>query len=581
MTQYKSVQPTNGKNLAVTCAVLLLAACPTPPGSRPPRRRTPTPQPPAARRFVPPEAYRQFLLAEMARGNQDANSTLRHLVRALAEDPGSPYLRLRIAEMLLARGRLGEALKMTRAAQRVAPGYAESYFLHGRLLAIHRPRAAKPVLERALGLDPDDERSYLWLARVKLRLGDPTGERAAYGRLLKRRPDNVEALFGLARAWARRGKRTRAARLLGRLLRAQPFAVRPRLVLARLRLLQGRGAQAVRALLDAMEASADDPIVAQELFRLYRVGNQPQQARDLVRLMEVHASARFLTFVASLYDALGQPTRALAAVTRALRQDSGYGPALAFKARLLLRSRGPKVALGLLAGVKSGAKAFVAARVAQAEILESEGRATAAIRLLRQSVLKKPRSASLHETLALVCARRGQVSAAVRAANTAGRLRNRAPDDAEQRYFLALVLEEAGRFARAARIARRLIRDDPDDSQALNLLGYGLAERSIALGEAVRLLERARRLDPLSPFILDSLGWARHRQGRHGLAVSLLQRATRADARLSEPWYHLAEAQAALGNKAKALRAYRQALARRPALHRRAVIAGKIARLRP
>jgi len=517
----------------------------------------------------------------MARGNDDARATLIHLRQALSEDPGSPYLRLRIAELLLARGRLSEALRMTRDAQRVAPAYAESYFLQGRLLAVHRPRAARGVLERALKLDPDSERTYLWLARVRLRLGDPAGERAEYGRLLKRLPDNAEALFGLARAWARQGKRTRAVGLLERLLRAQPFAVQPRLVLARLWLLQGRRASAVRVLLDAMEASADDPVVAQELFRLYRVHNQPQRARDLVKLMEVHASARFLSFVGSLYDALGQPTRALGAATRALRQSSDYGPALALKARLLLRSRGPQVALGVLGGVKHGSKAFVAVRIAQAEILENEGWAPAATRLLRLALVEKPRSAELQETLALVCARRGQVSAALRAVTAVGRLRSRAPDDAEQRYFLALVLEEAGRFARAARISRQLIRDDPDDSQALNLLGYGLAERGLALGEAVRLLERARRLDPLSPFILDSLGWARHRQGRHAEAVVLLHQATRADARLAEPWHHLGDARVALGHKAEALRAYRQALARRPALHRRAVIAGKIARLRP
>ena len=30
-----------------------------------------------------------------------------------------------------------------------------------------------------------------------------------------------------------------------------------------------------------------------------------------------------------------------------------------------------------------------------------------------------------------------------------------------------------------------------------------------------KLLERARRLDPTSPYILDSLGWARYRQGRY------------------------------------------------------------------
>jgi len=530
---------------------------------------------------VPPEAYRQFLLAELARGRLDNPTTLRHMRQALVEDPGSPYLRLRIAELLLARGRLTEALTMTKAALRVAPSYAPGYLLRGRLLAVHRPRAALPVLERALGLDPDNERAYLWLARVRLRLGDLVGERKVYGRLLHRRPDNTEALFGLARAWARLGRRGRATGLLERLVRAQPFAVRPRLVLARLRLLQGRGARATEALLDAMEASADDPLVAQELFRMYQIQNKRQEARDLVKLMEVHASARFLTFVASLYDALGQPRQGMRAAERALRQDPDYGPALAAKARFLLRSRGPRAALALLRRVKRGGKMFVAARLAEAEIYENEGRAPAAIGLLRQILVDHPRSIRLLESLALICARRGLVSQALGAATAAGRLRTGDPDQAEQRYFLALVLEEAGRFKSAARIVRRLIRDDPDDAQALNLLGYGLAERSIGLTEAVRMLERARRLDPLSPYILDSLGWARHQQGHHLQAVKLLRQATRADARLAEPWVHLGDALVALGRRGAALKAYRRGLRRRPALHQRAVISGKIARLQP
>lgn len=534
-----------------------------------------------ARRFVPPEAYRQFLLAELARGRQSAADTERHLRRALAEDPGSPYLRLRIAELLLARGRLADALQMTREAQRVAPTDAESVFLHGRLLAVRRPRQALPVLEKARRMDPTDERSYLWLARVRLRLGDPAGERSAYERLLKRRPDHAEALFGLARAWARQRRRRRAIRLLERLLRAHPFALRPRLLLARLHLLGGRTARAVSALLDAMEASADDPVVAQELFRLYRVRGQNQRARDLVSLMGVHASARQLAFVASLYDSLGAPRRAQRAVIHALRQDPQHGPALALSARLLLRSRGPGAALAVLTRVKPSDRAFVAVRVARGEILENEGQARAAIGLLRQSLRVKPRSAALQETLALMYARQGRVAEAMTAAAAVGRLQSRAPDDAQQRYFLALVLEEAGRFPRAARIAQRLIRDDPDDAQALNLLGYALAERGLALRRAVRLLERARRLNPLSPYVLDSLGWARHRQGRHRLAVSLLRRATRADGRLAEPWDHLGDALVALGRRGAAVKAYRRALARRPAVYRRAVIAGKIARLRP
>jgi tetratricopeptide (TPR) repeat protein len=570
------------KILTVMCITLGLTACPSPRRTDPPR---PSIRPGSVhgevRRFVPPEAYRQFLLAELARGRQDAPTSLKHLRRALVEDPGSPYLRLRIAELLWVRGRLAEGLKMTRAAMRVAPDYAPSYLAHGRLLAVHRPRAALSVLERSRALDPDSPETYLWLARLRLRLGDSTGERAEYGRLLRRRPNHVEALFGLARAWARMGKDGRAIGLLRRLIRAQPFAVRPRLVLARLRLLQGRRAKAVRILANAMEASADAPMVAQELFRLYQLQRKVQGAKDLVSLMEVHASARFLTFVASLYDALGDPIQGLRAAQLALRQNPDYGEALALKARFLLRSRGPRAALSLLGRVKPGAKTFVAARVAQAQILENEGRARTAIGLLRQALVTKPGSIRLQETLALVSARQGWASEALAAAAAAGRLRNSPPDDSEQRYFLALVLEEAGHFKRAARIVRRLIQEDPDDAQALNLLGYSLAERGIGLNEAVRVLTRAHRLDPLSPYILDSLGWARHRQGRHRLAVKLLRQATRTDARLAESWVHLGDALVALGQKGAALKAYRRGLARRPVLHQRVVIAGKIARLKP
>ncbi len=558
----------------------MLAGCPSPRTPVvPPRPQTPVARP-SVHRFVPPEAYRQFLLAELARGKQRPGLTLSHLRRALSEDPGSPYLRLRIAELLLAGGRLAEALKITRAALRVAPSYARSYVVLGRLLAVHQPRRALPVLQRALRMDPDNEQAHLWLARVWLRLGNAKGERAVLERLLKRRLDNAEALFGLARSWARVGRRARTIGLLERLLRAHPFAVLPRLLLSRQLLQQGRVAKAGRALLDAMEASADDPLVAQELFRLYRVSGQKQQADDLVKLMGVHASARFLTFVATLYDSLSQPASALRAVKRALQQDGRFGPALALQARLILRSRGPRAALATLRRI-TGGRSLAAVRVAQAEILENEGRPRAAIRLIRKTLRKKPRKPELQETLALIYARQGRVTDALRAATAAGRLRNRAPDDAGQRYFLALVLEEAGQFSRSSRITRRLIRDDPDDAQALNLLGYALAERSQNLPEAVRLLQRAQQINPLSPFILDSLGWARHRQGLHRQAVTLLRRATLADSRLAEPWDHLGDALGALGRGTEAVRAYRRALARRPAAYRRAVIAGKIARLQP
>ncbi len=56
------------------------------------------------------------------------------------------------------------------------------------------------------------------------------------------------------------------------------------------------------------------------------------------------------------------------------------------------------------------------------------------------------------------------------------------------------------------------------DANALNSLGYMLAERGDRLDEAVTLLQRALKIEPGNPSYLDSLGWAYFQQGRLDLA---------------------------------------------------------------
>ena len=57
-------------------------------------------------------------------------------------------------------------------------------------------------------------------------------------------------------------------------------------------------------------------------------------------------------------------------------------------------------------------------------------------------------------------------------------------------------------------------RVDATDANALNSLGYMLAERGERLDEAVQLVQRALKIDPDNPSFLDSLGWAYFQQGR-------------------------------------------------------------------
>ncbi len=53
-----------------------------------------------------------------------------------------------------------------------------------------------------------------------------------------------------------------------------------------------------------------------------------------------------------------------------------------------------------------------------------------------------------------------------------------------------------------------MIAEDPKNSDALNSLGYMLAERGQKLDEAITLVERALVVEPGNGAYLDSLGWA-------------------------------------------------------------------------
>jgi tetratricopeptide (TPR) repeat protein len=520
------------------------------------------------------------MLAELALGQGADRRAAEHFRRALVEDPRSPYLRLRLAGLLIREGHPQRALALVIAAQRVSPGYARSYVLHARLVQRRSPANALRLLDRALKLDPRGRHAYLLQARIARRLGRPQAEEAAYRRLLKQHPDQADALYGLAKVAARLAATTTALKWLERLIAVQPFAAEPRLLQARLRRNADQNQQAAQVLLDALEATADDLTVAQELFRLWLAIKRPDRARDLAVLLSVHASAPYLTFVSGLYRQLGNDAKARALLRQALRQGPEYGPAVVQHAQWLLRQKGLDSAVAYLRQVGPKSRAYSSAQRALGEMLFDEGKPEAADQALRQALTIKPRSAALHETRGLLLARHRQVKPALAALERVRQIRRQPRDDPAHRYSVALAYEKGGQFVEAEKRARRLVQEDPDDAQSLNLLGYSLADRGLKLGEAVRVLQRAVRLDPLNPYILDSLGWAWHRQRRHGAAIRLLQLAVRIDGRLCEAWHHLGDALQADARRVAALRAYRRALACRPPLAKRRVLDGKIARLR-
>jgi len=122
------------------------------------------------------------------------------------------------------------------------------------------------------------------------------------------------------------------------------------------------------------------------------------------------------------------------------------------------------------------------------------------------------------------------------------------PDNADLIYDYAMVAEKLDRVDEAQKQLARLVELKPDDAQALNALGYTLVDRTDRTQEGYELIEKAHKISPADPFILDSMGWALFRLGRLQEAESFLRRALaeRPDAEIAA---HLGEVLWAKGDR--------------------------------
>ena len=136
-------------------------------------------------------------------------------------------------------------------------------------------------------------------------------------------------------------------------------------------------------------------------------------------------------------------------------------------------------------------------------------------------------------------------------------------DNPDLLYDIALAAEKLDRIDVAETSLRRLIALKPDHAQAYNALGYTLADRTDRLAEARDYIEKALKLLPEDPFILDSMGWVEYRLGNHAEGLQYLQRAfdQRPDPEIAA---HLGEVLWAKGKKGEAEKVWRDSLRDNP-----------------
>ena len=97
--------------------------------------------------------------------------------------------------------------------------------------------------------------------------------------------------------------------------------------------------------------------------------------------------------------------------------------------------------------------------------------------------------------------------------------------DADLLYARAMAAEKSGNLELLEADLRTILRHEPDHAQALNALGYTLADATDRHAEAYELIKKALELRPTDFYILDSMGWVLYRLGRLDEAIDYLRKA--------------------------------------------------------
>jgi tetratricopeptide (TPR) repeat protein len=97
------------------------------------------------------------------------------------------------------------------------------------------------------------------------------------------------------------------------------------------------------------------------------------------------------------------------------------------------------------------------------------------------------------------------------------------PDNNRLLYARALTAEKLDKIDLAVKDLDSIVQREPENSQALNALGYTLVDKTEQLKKGLGYIKKALKLEPDDPAIHDSMGWAYYRLGQYDEALKYLR----------------------------------------------------------
>lgn len=510
----------------------------------------------------------KLLRAELA--NQRGDWQLAYITMLVtAQETRDPRLARRAAEIALNVKKTGEALSAVRLWRELAPNSDEaSQFYLGLVVIGDNLAEAKPIFAERLQEVSPQARGLLILQiqRLLARTKDKNAAFKLMEELVAPYPGLVETHIALAQSAFANGDLARARAEAAKTLEIKPDLEIAALMLAQTMPNRDEALQSMAGFLKA-HPKARDVRIAYAKILIDDKQYAAAQKQFAILLKEDPNDLTILYAMGILgaqMDDRAAAEKYLSAYLQALENnpDDERDPvqALLILSQIAEDRKDFPAALKWLAQVEPGT-AYLDAQIRSAQIMAATGDLNGARNLL--SHLKPEGQREQIQVMVADAQLLRDANRVPEALAILSKGLERFPADTGLLYDYAMLAEKADKLDLMEAALRKIIRLAPDNQHAYNALGYSYAERNIHLQEAYTLIEKALKLTPEDPFIMDSMGWVQFRLGKLQEAEDFLRRAyaLRPDVEIG---VHLGEVLWVKGEKEAAQKLWRDARQKDP-----------------
>ena len=569
----------------LTLLLLAITACTTPPAqdntlepapeTKPAAEKTPPPATtdkadkqakspaPAVDQELSGELLYYLLSAEIAgqRGRLDVAVPFYLKAAQLSRDPDIVERATRVA--VYARDEKS-ALAAAELWVELQPNNVEAHQVTAALLMRKgEVDAALPHLEQVLNADPQNgHNSYLLITSLLSKEQDKQAALEAMEKLLATRRHDPEALYAYAHLAMLVGSLDKADKAINEALEVRPAWSDAHILRANILLRQGQNERVLSLLQEILETYPDD--LAIRLFYARRLVDERryEQAREQFRvLLDYKPDAPEALFAMGLLNLQTQrPADAQRNFERLVELGQRVNEAHYYLGQAAEMQGDTEAAMKYYSEIREGSN-YIDAQIRIAALLAMRGDIDAA-RAHLQNISAPTLDVELRLFLAEgeILRNAGKYAEAYDVYSMA---LQQMPDNSQLLYARALTAEKMGRIKEAIGDLELIVKNEPTNAEALNALGYTLVDLTPRIAEGKQYIEKALKLKPGDPAILDSMGWTYYRLGQHQKALQYLQQAFD---KLKDPEIaaHLGEVLWVMGNKEKARQIWDEALRETP-----------------